>query len=239
MRARASAHHDHLRRAQIVAVRRAVPVRHDLVSEKESSPLACASAQGRRRAARAQSQATLHKVGWSWSTCAPDANMLSGSAGPTTPPRFEPMGHPPWCARAGEPTVSHEGCSGRDSSSIYLIHHSGSRFLGSLFRDTAMRACASGERFVNRASATVRRGASERTRPKGTRSTHATSLAPRSFPGCVSRARPQLRSDGERFRSGLAHAAQHSELRPRATREQRTENGNGERFVATREAGHG
>jgi len=80
--------------------------------EEESNPLASASAQGRRRAVRAQSLATLHKVGCSWSAAVPGV-FPSGSAGPTTPPRFEPKGNTPGTARTGEPTVSHEGCSGR------------------------------------------------------------------------------------------------------------------------------
>ena len=84
---------------------------HNLVLEEESIPLASASAQGRRRAVRAQSLATLHKVGCSWSAAVPGV-FPSGSAGPTTPPRFEPKGNTPGTARTGEPTVSHEGCSG-------------------------------------------------------------------------------------------------------------------------------
>ena len=87
--------------------------------EEESNPLASASAQGRRRAARAQSLATLHKVGCSWSASAPGV-FPSGSAGPTTPPRFEPKGNTPGALRTGEPTVSHEGCSGRR----LLLHYS-------------------------------------------------------------------------------------------------------------------
>ena len=81
------------------------------VLEEESNPLACASAQGRRRAVRAQSRAILHKVGCSWSAAVPGV-FPSGSAGPTTPPRFEPKGNTPGTAPTGEPTVSHEGCSG-------------------------------------------------------------------------------------------------------------------------------
>ena len=81
------------------------------VLEEESNPLASASAQGRRRAARAQSLAILHKVGCSW-TARPGANMLLGSAGPTTPLRFEPNNMLAPGLQSGEPTVSHEGCSG-------------------------------------------------------------------------------------------------------------------------------
>ena len=83
--------------------------------EEESNPLASAPAQGRRRAVRAQSLAILHKVGCSWSA-RPAGVLRSGSAGPTTQPRFEPMRSTPAGRQTGEPTVSHEGCSGFDSS---------------------------------------------------------------------------------------------------------------------------
>src|ERR1041384_8583744 len=84
------------------------------VSE-ESNPLACAPAQGRRRAVRAQSRAILHKVGCSWSA-RPAGVLRTGSAGPTTRLRFEPIRSTPAGRQTGEPTVSHEGCSGFDSS---------------------------------------------------------------------------------------------------------------------------
>ena len=98
--------------------------RHDpaYVSEKESNPLASAPAQGRRRAVRAQSLAILHKVGCSWPSAA-EGEYLFGSAGPTTPPRFEPKRYSPSAAPSGEPTVSHEGCSGR-----LLLRSCSSRF---------------------------------------------------------------------------------------------------------------
>ena len=82
-----------------------------IVLEEESHPLASASAQGRRRAARAQSLAILHKVGCSW-TARAKGSFPSGSAGPTTPPRFELKRNTPCARPSGEPTVSHEGCSG-------------------------------------------------------------------------------------------------------------------------------
>jgi hypothetical protein len=88
------------------------------VSEKESRALACASAQERRRAARAQSQADLHKVGCSWSAGA-TGSIPDGSAGPTTPPRFEPSGIDPVAPQTGEPTVSHEGGNALDSFSTF------------------------------------------------------------------------------------------------------------------------
>jgi len=89
------------------AILRAVPF-----SEEESRPLASTPVQGRRRAARAQSLAILHKVGCSWSAGAPQWVLLERSAGPTTPPRFERSSSTHCGAPAGEPTVSHEGCSG-------------------------------------------------------------------------------------------------------------------------------
>ena len=89
-----------------------------VISEEESRPLACASAQGRRRAARVQSDAIHHKVGCSWSATAGGA-ILDGSAGPTTPPRFEPSRIAPPAVQTGEPTVSHEGGNGIDSSSTF------------------------------------------------------------------------------------------------------------------------
>jgi hypothetical protein len=88
--------------------------------EEESNPLASEQSQGRRRAVRAKSQAILHKVGCSWRARVPGIQLL-GSAGPTTPPRFEPSNWMPGTRPAGEPTVSHEGCSGFDFSSVFLI----------------------------------------------------------------------------------------------------------------------
>ncbi len=88
------------------------------VFEEESDPLACASAQGRRRAVRALLLAIHHKVGCSWSARA-TGSIPMRSAGPTTPPRFERIGIDPVARQTGEPTVSHEGCSGPDSSSIF------------------------------------------------------------------------------------------------------------------------
>ena len=90
---------------------------HRFVLEEESNPLASAPAQGRRRAARAQSLAILHKVGCSWSA-RPAGVLRSGSAGPTTQLRFVPKRSTPAGRQTGEPTVSHEGCSGLDSSSV-------------------------------------------------------------------------------------------------------------------------
>src|SRR5688572_23916275 len=82
------------------------------VSEEESTLLASSQEQERRSAARAQSVATLHKVGCSWTARAPGV-VIQGSAGPTTPPRFEPRITTPGARPSGEPTVSHEGCSRR------------------------------------------------------------------------------------------------------------------------------
>src|SRR5579871_2079027 len=93
---------------------------HTHVSEEESFALACASAQGRRRAARAQSQANLHKVGCSWSARAGGV-FPPRSAGPTTPPRFERRGNTPPARQTGEPTVSHEGGNALDSSSTFVL----------------------------------------------------------------------------------------------------------------------
>ena len=53
-------------------------------------------------------------------TDTPATDVPDGSAGPTTPPRFEPSGTSPRGRQTGEPTVSHEGCSGTDSSSIFF-----------------------------------------------------------------------------------------------------------------------
>jgi hypothetical protein len=93
--------------------------RHDPGSEKESIPLASEQSQGRRRAVRAQSLAILHKVGCSWSA-RPPRLLRTGSAGPTTQPRFEPIRSRRGGRHTGEPTVSHEGCSGFDFSfSLY------------------------------------------------------------------------------------------------------------------------
>jgi hypothetical protein len=88
-------------------------------SEEELVSLACASAQGRRRAARAQSDANLHKVGCSWSA-RPYVDRSAGSAGPTTPPRFEPALRSTYGRQTGEPTVSHEGGNGSDFSFTFL-----------------------------------------------------------------------------------------------------------------------
>jgi len=103
-----------------IRVQRVLDVRscsHRYVLEEESNPLASAPAQGRRRAVRAQSLAILHKVGCSWSA-RPAGVLRSGSAGPTTRPRFVPKRSTPARRQTGEPTVSHEGCSGLDSSSV-------------------------------------------------------------------------------------------------------------------------
>jgi hypothetical protein len=80
-------------------------------SEGESISLASASAQGRRSAVRANSLAILHKVGCSWPA---RTRVLSRtcSAGPTTQPRFEHVRDSTLVRLSGEPTVSHEGCSG-------------------------------------------------------------------------------------------------------------------------------
>jgi hypothetical protein len=105
-----------------MGVQRTLDVRscsYPFVLEEESNPLASAPAQGRRRAVRAQSLAILHKVGCSWSA-RPAGVLRSGSAGPTTRPRFEPKRSTPAGRQTGEPTVSHEGCSGLDSSSIFI-----------------------------------------------------------------------------------------------------------------------
>jgi len=104
-----------------MGVQRTLDVRscsYPFVLEEESNPLASAPAQGRRRAVRAQSLAILHKVGCSWSA-RPAGVLRSGSAGPTTRPRFEPKRSTPAGRQTGEPTVSHEGCSGLDSSSVF------------------------------------------------------------------------------------------------------------------------
>jgi hypothetical protein len=87
---------------------------HDFVFEKEKlSPLASVQTQGRRRAARVQQLAILHKVGCSW-FARPTPLLVVGSAGPTTPPRFEPTTRRGVGRQTGEPTVSHEGCSGAE-----------------------------------------------------------------------------------------------------------------------------
>jgi hypothetical protein len=90
----------------------------DFVFEKEKLyPLASAQAHGRRRAARVQQLAILHKVGCSW-FARPTPLLVVGSAGPTTPPRFEPTTRRGVGRQTGEPTVSHEGCSG---SELFLL----------------------------------------------------------------------------------------------------------------------
>src|SRR5260221_13617311 len=89
-------------------------------SEEESDPLACASAQGRRRAVRVQSQANLHKVGCSWSARA-QGSSCTCSAGPTTPPRFEHVQDDPCARQTGEPTVSHEGGNETDPFSTFSL----------------------------------------------------------------------------------------------------------------------
>ena len=95
-----------------------------LVSEEELVSLACASAQGRRRAVRVQSDANLHKVGCSWSARA-GGTRPSCSAGPTTPLRFEHEGLVPPARQTGEPTVSHEGGNETDPSSTFsVLEHS-------------------------------------------------------------------------------------------------------------------
>ena len=81
------------------------------VQEEESYSLACAPAHGRRRAAPAQTLVTLHKVGCSWFARL-EGPQLFGPAGPTTRTRFEPNNWGPSSRQTGEPTVSHEGCSG-------------------------------------------------------------------------------------------------------------------------------
>jgi hypothetical protein len=91
-----------------------------LVSEEELVSLACASAQGRRRAVRVQSDANLHKVGCSWSARA-GGTRPSCSAGPTTPLRFEHEGLAPPARQTGEPTVSHEGGNETDPSSTFSL----------------------------------------------------------------------------------------------------------------------
>jgi hypothetical protein len=88
-------------------------------SKEKSLSLACTSVQGRRRAARAKSQAIHHKVGCSWSA-RPDVTSVEGSAGPTTPLRFEPSTLVTSGRQTGEPTVSHEGGNGSDFSFTFL-----------------------------------------------------------------------------------------------------------------------
>src|SRR5258706_3760022 len=95
------------------------PVPGLFLLEEESVSLACASAQGRRRAARVQSDANIHRVGCSWSARLRGV-LTPGSAGPTTPPRFEPRVNPPLGRQTGEPTVSHEGGNDTDSFSTFL-----------------------------------------------------------------------------------------------------------------------
>jgi len=105
-----------------------------LLLKKESVSLACASAQERRRAARDQSDANLHKVGCSWSAQPRGVRPLS-SAGPTTPPRFELRGRTPLGWQTGEPTVSHEGGNDTDS------------FFASLEDESHPLACASAQEW--------------------------------------------------------------------------------------------
>ena len=88
------------------------------VLECSPASLACASAQGRRRAVRVQSDANLHKVACSWSA-RPDGDRRAGSAGPTTPPRFEPARRSPSGRQTGEATVSHEGGNEADGCSAF------------------------------------------------------------------------------------------------------------------------
>ncbi len=90
------------------------------VLEEKSIPLASTQVHERRCAARAQSLAIHHKVGCSWSARA-GVDLDEGSAGPTTPPRFEPSSRSTPARQTGEPTVSHEGCSGLDFSSAFSI----------------------------------------------------------------------------------------------------------------------
>jgi len=95
---------------------------HKRVSEEKSTPLACSQEQGRIRSVRVHSSAIHHKVGCSWSAAAGGV-LVDGSAGPTTPPRFEPSTRTPPAAQTGEPTVSHEGGNGFDFSSTFLPSH--------------------------------------------------------------------------------------------------------------------
>jgi len=90
------------------------------VSEEELVSLACASAQGRRRAVRVQSDANLHKVGCSWSASAQGV-LFASSSGPTTPPRFELANRTPCALQTGEPTVSHEGGNETNTSSTFAL----------------------------------------------------------------------------------------------------------------------
>jgi hypothetical protein len=90
----------------------------DFVFEKEKLyPLASTQVHGRRRAARVFQLAILHKVGCSW-FARPMPLLVVGSAGPTTPPRFEPTTRRGIGRQTGEPTVSHEGGSG---SELFLL----------------------------------------------------------------------------------------------------------------------
>jgi hypothetical protein len=118
------------------------------VSEEELVSLACASAQGRRRAVRVQSDANLHKVGCSWSARA-GGTRPSCSAGPTTPLRFEHEGLVPPARQTGEPTVSHEGGNETDPSSTFFTRPGlGLRptiFAFSLECSPASLACASAQ----------------------------------------------------------------------------------------------
>jgi hypothetical protein len=107
---------------------------HDFVFEKEKLfPLASVQTQGRRRAARVQQLAILHKVGCSW-FARPMPLLVVGSAGPTTPPRFEPTTRRGIGRQTGEPTVSHEGCSGTE---LFLLGF----FLQGTFPSPLPRQC--------------------------------------------------------------------------------------------------
>jgi hypothetical protein len=91
---------------------------HHFVFEKEKLyPSASTQVHERRRAARVQQLAILHKVGCSW-FARPMPLLVVGSAGPTTPPRFEPTTRRGIGRQTGEPTVSHEGGSG---SELFLL----------------------------------------------------------------------------------------------------------------------
>ncbi len=89
-----------------------------VVSEEGLVSLACASARGRRRAVRVQPVTIHHKVGCSWSA-SPRRSPSTGSAGPTTPLRFEPVDGDRLGLQTGEPTVSHEGGNETDPSSTF------------------------------------------------------------------------------------------------------------------------
>src|SRR5262245_39882273 len=77
--------------------RRVVPISW----EEAPKPGDCARAQGRITSARAQQLGNLHKLGCCWS--AGEQGVLPpGSAGPTTPPTFEPVGMTRCALQTGE-----------------------------------------------------------------------------------------------------------------------------------------